>query len=108
MATLELQLPASTEPHLSYKTQLDGVVFRLTWDWVERLGLWQLAVADSVDEPLIAGVAVTANWVLNHSLRASSGIRGFLYLYTSDGLDPTIDTIQNATLFYVEEADLPA
>lgn len=107
MATIfEVPLPDSDSPRLTQITSLDGRDYVFTFDWNAREGKWlmELATADGV--PLIQGVKLVANFPILRTLADDLRPPGLLYLTTPDGLDPDLQTISDARLVYVPEAEL--
>lgn len=98
--------PVTAEPLRTQETQLEGKTYVLTYDYSGREDKWYLSMADVNGNTLISAVKLVPNLNLLRTLTADEQPGGKLYLTTVDSLDPTLDTIDEAILFYQPLADL--
>lgn len=93
-------LPAAGSAFVTQRTTLDGVSYRLDFAWNGRTSRWYLDLFDADDAPIARSRPLVSGYPLLASVTIETRPAGELYLATSDGLDPDLDTIANATLLY--------
>lgn len=99
-------LPTEDETLRQQESTLDGQTFVLTFDWSAREDRWYLQVADTNGTTLISGIKLVPRISLLRNLSNDTRPAGELRLYTTDDVDPTRTTIDQATLIYIPAADL--
>ena len=103
MAIQRIPTPFPNEPLVTQTTTMDGKDYILTFDWVGRDQKWYLKLSDADNNTIIAGIKLVPNIKLLLTNASLARPPGDLVLLTVDGLDPTIDTLQDATFLYITE-----
>lgn len=116
MTTQFIPTPDATQPHAQQFTTLDGVRYRLRFDWSARTGLWYLGIYTEGGEalatslPLVFGAAIVSESARRRDSRLPQGLlivhdlRGDAYPE-----DPGLDDLHaggRARLAYIPKADL--
>lgn len=97
-------------PYFSIETQLDGVLYSMTFRWNDRAGQWFVDIADAANDPIVSGIALVADFPLARRCRDPRMPPGALFAVdtTGAGLDPAeTDLGRRVTLVYFTEAELP-
>lgn len=58
-----IELPLQQVPHFSFRIVLDGVAYRLYFDWNTRESFWYLTIRDT-DENILASNLKILPWIL--------------------------------------------
>lgn len=106
MTVYRIPIPSTETPIHTQRTSLDGVSYRIDWRYNARIERWIFDLYDGDDVAVVTGRVLVSRWPL---LNAVSNVRrppGELILTTSDGEDPDIDTIEQATLRYYDAEEL--
>lgn len=102
MAVIIVPTSAST-PHFEQETELDGVAYRLTFDWNGREGAWYLTLATASGVVLRAGLRLVSNWPLLRKLRHESRPPGELLVLDERGVGITLENLGiDVVLAYVD------
>lgn len=95
-------LPAAQTPFTSQRTTLRGVSYRLDFSWNGRVSRWYLDLFDADDQPIVRSRPLVSGYPILADVTIATRPPGELIVVTSDGLDPDLDTIAQATLLYFE------
>jgi hypothetical protein len=99
----EITLPTSDQPRLSLTTSLGANLFRLEYQWNERLDEWFLSMYDESDSPVIESILLRININLLRTVAKDSRPRGELMLFGQT--TPGIDSIEDCVLVYLDESE---
>jgi len=67
-----IRLPTFPEPLHTYSTSLDGIEYRLKFDYSQRADRWYLSVYDALGEPIRVGIKLVPSIDLARLCRADS------------------------------------
>jgi hypothetical protein len=99
---ITVPLPKPAQSFTTQRTSLGGTSYRLDFRWNSRVSRWYFSLYDSEDAAIVVGRPLVTGWPLLFGVSAANRPIGELILYTSDDLDPDLDTIAQATLYYAE------
>ena len=102
MATLVLPLPTTYEPHLVQTTQLEGQSYVFEFNWNSRTDRWSFSITNIDGTRILDGalLGMGVDYLRTVPSTLSYVPPGKLGLVGPD--DPTIDTIGNCFLLYIE------
>lgn len=105
MAYVVLPLPTSEDPYTLQSTTLEGVSYQLVFDWNSRKDRWSFSIYNEDNTPVLLGASLTVGPDLLSVLpwTQSNVPPGFLYVAGVD--DPTLATIGDVSLIYVESTE---
>lgn len=69
------------------RSTLDGTEYVLTFDWLQRLGLWSLTLADTDGVPIRGGVLLTLGTLLLRGVSDARRPPGDLVVIDATGVD---------------------
>ena len=102
MATLSLPLPTSDEPHLVQTTQLEGQTYLFEFNWNSRTDRWSISIVNSDGTRILDGAILAVGTDLLRTIPNTFSYVPPGTLYAAGDDDPTLETIGNSFLFYVE------
>lgn len=98
----EVPLPTTAQPLRVQKTSLDGTPFTLRFDWNSRTERWSFSLYLDDGTPLLLGGVLVAGVDLLRTV--SDDLRPGGQLMIVDFTEPTLDTIGNVSLIYLNAA----
>lgn len=109
MATLTV--PTRTDlGAYTFQVELDGAVYRFSFQFNDREGFWYLSIADESGIPIRSGIKVVVNWPLFARAVEEAAPPGSLFAIdtTDQDLEPGLADLGEAVLLtYIEEESLP-
>lgn len=116
MTAQYIPTPGTETPHLTQFTTLDGVRYRLRFDWNARIGVWMLGIftesgtALAPNLPMVLGAQLVSESAKRRDPRLPQGALLLHDLRPDQGLGlPSIDEVRDGgrvRLVYIPEADL--
>ena len=106
MSVYQVPLPKSSTPIHTHRTSLDGSTFRIDWRYTARISRWIFDLYDGDDVAIVTGRILVSRWALLNAVSNPARPIGELVLETSDGEDPDLDSIEQATLLYFDAAEM--
>jgi len=99
---LVIPLPTKDQPFLELSMSLDGQTYLMTFDWNSRTDRWSLALRTENGDAILNGALLCKGVNILGTIPSTLDYvpPGIMFL-GGDG-DPTLDTIGNVSLFYIE------
>jgi len=101
---------ATTLGNFSRIVALDGVNYKLTFNYNSRDDYWYFSISDTEDNPIKSGYRLVSSWAQLHTLRNTPRPPGEIITIDtrSTPLDPGFEDLgTNVLIGYVEEDSLP-
>lgn len=106
------QIPNSVDvPYYEFEIDLDGVEFKLQFQYNDRDDAWYLSVLDTDDTMLRAGIKVVNSWSLLRLWASESAPAGDIVSVSQGDLSapPTLNQLGAEVLLqYLDEAEIAA
>lgn len=94
-------------PSWRQQTELDGVLYELSFSWNDRDGSWFLTVRTVDGETISAGMRLVPNWPLLRKVRHEDRPPGELMVFVGGGQGITRENLgEDAVLAYIPAEDL--
>ena len=105
MAYVSIPLPTTDQPHVLQSTTLEGVSYQFVFDWNSRTDRWTMSIYNEDNTPIVTGVTLAIGIDLLSVIpwTRANVPSGFLYLAGVD--DPTLETIGDVSLIYIESTE---
>lgn len=106
------EIPNSTQvPYYEQEVELDGVEFKLQFQFIDRDDAWYMTVLDTDDVILRAGIKVVLSWSLLRLWAGSEAPAGEIVSVNQGALSapPTLNQLGAEVLLeYLDEAEITA
>lgn len=100
---LSVPLPTKDEPFAEQSVSLDGQTYLMTFDWNSRTDRWTMSLRTERDDTAILNGALLCMGVdLLQTIPSTLDYVPPGQLWLGGEGDPTLETIGNVTLFYIE------
>jgi hypothetical protein len=99
---LTIPLPSSDQPYTEQSVSLDGRTYVFAFNWNSRSDRWSMSIATEDGDPIITGAVLVMNIDLLRTIPSTLDYVPPGQIYLGGDGDPTLDTISNVTLFYIE------
>lgn len=102
MSVFSIPLPDQNEPHITQSVSLDGRAYLMELNWNSRTDRWTLGLSTEDGDAILSGALLCVGTDLLRTIPATleSVPPGQLILGGLD--DPTLETMGDAALFYIE------
>ena len=108
MALFEIPID-STDASYQLRTEVDGSVYILRFDWNSRLEMWHMSVYDADESPIVIGQAMVVNYNFMNKFkdeRLPVGVWVLLDVFEKNQDAGREDLGSRHRLFYDDEASL--
>lgn len=99
---LSIPLPTSDDPFTEQSVSLDGQTYLMTFDWNGRTDRWSMALSTENGDAILNGALLCMGVDILQTIPSTLDYAPPGQLWLGGDGDPTLDTIGNVTLFYVE------
>ena len=107
MATIKLPTRSDFKRY-SFKSNLDGRLFELGFEFNERSDRWQMSISDSGGNLIVGGVPLLTNRIPNLPFSNKSELPPgafFVLDETNKGTNPGVNSLGNTHNLYYQEID---
>ena len=99
---LVIPLPTKDQPFTSQSVPLDGRTYLFTFDWNSRTDRWTLSLSTEDETEILNGALLCMGVDLLRTIPATLDYVPPGQMYLGGDGDPTLETIGNVSLFYIE------
>ena len=99
---LSIPLPTKNEPFVEQSVSLDGRTYLMTFDWNSRTDRWSLTLSAERGDAILNGALLCMGVDLLRTIPTTLDYTPPGQLWLGGDGDPTLETIGNVSLFYIE------